>query len=45
MRVLYSFMGIKYADERYDESFMRVERVSWRWNSSILFQKYECVEN
>jgi hypothetical protein len=32
-------------EERDDESFMGVERVSWGSNSSALFLKYKCVGN
>ena len=27
-----------------DKSFMKVERVSWGWNSFVLFSKYKCDE-
>ena len=32
-------------EERDDESFIGVERISWGWNSSALFSKYGCVRN
>jgi hypothetical protein len=31
--------------KRDDKSFMEVERVSWGWNSSVLFSKYGCIGN
>jgi hypothetical protein len=32
-------------EEKYDESFMGAEIVSWGWNSFALSPKYKCFEN
>jgi hypothetical protein len=48
MRVLWTLNVLTWHcidEEKDDESLMGAEIVSWEWNFSALFPKYECIDN